>query len=105
MKETPSGSESHCPHCGKPVAIGAPYCPACGYRIHRVSLSASPPPVNWWLVPVLLIAVPLAACGGCFLFDVSSNAMGFALAIEAFSVVAGLIVLIVNCIDFLTRKR
>ncbi len=94
-----------CPNCDKPVAIGAPYCPGCGYRSNRVPKSTTPPPVSWWLVFTLLFIVPLAACGGCFLFDVSSNAMGFALATEAFSVVAGFIVLIVNCIDLLTRKR
>ena len=101
--------EAQCPHCGESVAIGAPYCPDCGYRLHRVpslDQSGNSPEFNWGLIAMMLFVGPLASCGSCALFT-GDNLM-FPLAMLALGggfFVIGLIMVLANVIKALSRKR
>jgi hypothetical protein len=60
------------------------------------------------LIITLLFFVPIAACGGCALFDSSARfpfAMYIAMGIEGCSIVIGCIMLFANFIQAVTRKR
>lgn len=85
---------NRCPHCLHELAEGAQFCPYCG----REPVIPPHPKELSLLWPLLLIVIiPLVACGGCVLDD-SGESITIAIYVELLSICLGIAALIIRYI-------
>lgn len=105
MSVNPPPSNWQCPNCGSFVPAAQTYCANCGYGATPTKSNTAAQVI--WLILFILVGLPSACLGTCFLMFTGQSRSGFEpgwllLAIAGFAIFGGLLALVIR--SFQKRK-
>lgn len=64
-----------CPHCGHQIPAGTTYCANCGAGTRPYGKPPKKGLPIWVWVLIVILALPLLCCGGCFVYFIADGLM------------------------------